>query len=97
MSSLVLARRSDKVRPDISIWSCSSRGRKRLPLSLTCLSAFTADRLLSLLAELSYTREEIAKHDRLKKNYEDPTFEVVSGVFRALSKKKIIGSGTFQR
>lgn len=42
-------------------------------------------------------REEIAKYDRLKKNYEDPTFEVVSGVFRALSKKKIIGSGSFQR
>lgn len=42
-------------------------------------------------------REDIAKYDRLKKHYEDPTFEVVSGVFRALSKKKIIGSGTFQR
>jgi structure-specific recognition protein 1 len=43
------------------------------------------------------TREEVAKYDRLKKNYEDPTFEVVSSVFRALAKKKIIGSGTFQR
>ena len=43
------------------------------------------------------TREEIAKYDRLKKNYEDPTYEVVSGVFRALSKKKIIGAGNFQR
>ncbi len=42
-------------------------------------------------------REEIAKYDRLKKNYEDPTYEVVSGVFRALSKKKIIGAGSFQR
>jgi structure-specific recognition protein 1 len=42
-------------------------------------------------------REDIAKYDRLKKNYEDPTFEVVSGVFRALAKKKIIGSGSFQR
>ncbi|KAI9573558.1 SSrecog-domain-containing protein [Boletus coccyginus] len=47
-------------------------------------------------AELNMSEEEIAKYDRLKKNYEDPTFEVVSGVFRALSKKKIIGSGTFQ-
>ncbi|KIJ62610.1 hypothetical protein HYDPIDRAFT_30210 [Hydnomerulius pinastri MD-312] len=47
-------------------------------------------------AELNMAEEEIAKYDRLKKNYEDPTFEVVSGVFRALSKKKIIGSGTFQ-
>jgi structure-specific recognition protein 1 len=45
---------------------------------------------------LSY-REEVAKYDRLKKNYEDPTFEVVSGVFRALAKKKIIGAGSFQR
>lgn len=33
----------------------------------------------------------------MKKNYEDPTFEVVSGVFRALAKKKIIGAGSFQR
>ncbi|KAH0832094.1 SSrecog-domain-containing protein [Lanmaoa asiatica] len=47
-------------------------------------------------AELNMSEEEIVKYDRLKKNYEDPTFEVVSGVFRALSKKKIIGSGTFQ-
>jgi structure-specific recognition protein 1 len=47
-------------------------------------------------AELNMAEEEIANYDRLKKNYEDPTFEVVSGVFRALSKKKIIGSGTFQ-
>ncbi|KAI8994226.1 structure-specific recognition protein-domain-containing protein [Trametes punicea] len=41
-------------------------------------------------------REEIAKYDKLKKNYEDPTFEVVSSVFRALSKKKIIATGNFQ-
>jgi structure-specific recognition protein 1 len=41
--------------------------------------------------------EDIEKYDRLKKNYEDPTFEVVSGVFRALAKKKIIGAGSFQR
>ncbi|KIM63383.1 hypothetical protein SCLCIDRAFT_755964 [Scleroderma citrinum Foug A] len=47
-------------------------------------------------AELNMSEDEIAKYDRLKKNYEDPTFEVVSGVFRALSKKKIIGSGSFQ-
>ncbi|KAF8551700.1 SSrecog-domain-containing protein [Imleria badia] len=47
-------------------------------------------------AELNISEEEITKYDRLKKNYEDPTFEVVSGVFRALSKKKIIGAGTFQ-
>ncbi|KIN99582.1 hypothetical protein M404DRAFT_10336 [Pisolithus tinctorius Marx 270] len=47
-------------------------------------------------AELNLSEEEIAKYDKLKKHYEDPTFEVVSGVFRALSKKKIIGSGAFQ-
>lgn len=42
-------------------------------------------------------REEVAKYDRLKKSYDDPTFEVVSGVFRALSGRKIIGAGSFQR
>jgi structure-specific recognition protein 1 len=42
-------------------------------------------------------REEIAKFDRLEKHYEKPTFEVVSSVFRALSKKKIVSAGTFQR
>ncbi|KAG6916314.1 hypothetical protein DXG01_007363 [Tephrocybe rancida] len=49
-----------------------------------------------ITAELNMTEEDIAKYDKLKKNYEDPTFEVVSGVFRGLSKKKIIGSGSFQ-
>jgi len=49
-----------------------------------------------ITAELNMSDEEIAKYDRLKKSYEDPTFEVVSGVFRALSGKKIIGTGTFQ-
>ncbi|KAF8628646.1 hypothetical protein AX15_003778 [Amanita polypyramis BW_CC] len=49
-----------------------------------------------ITAELNMSEEEIAKYDRLKKNYEDPTFEVVSGVFRALARKKIIGSGSFQ-
>ncbi|KAJ7017317.1 structure-specific recognition protein-domain-containing protein [Mycena alexandri] len=49
-----------------------------------------------ITAELNMDDEEVAKYDRLKKNYEDPTFEVVSSVFRALAKKKIIGSGSFQ-
>ncbi|KAF9468632.1 structure-specific recognition protein-domain-containing protein [Collybia nuda] len=49
-----------------------------------------------ITAELNMSEEDIAKYDRLKKNYEDPTFEVVSGVFRALARKKIIGSGSFQ-
>ncbi|KAF8132194.1 structure-specific recognition protein-domain-containing protein [Mycena galopus ATCC 62051] len=49
-----------------------------------------------ITAELNMEEEEVAKYDRLKKNYEDPTFEVVSSVFRALAKKKIIGSGSFQ-
>ncbi|KAJ7758158.1 SSrecog-domain-containing protein [Mycena maculata] len=49
-----------------------------------------------ITAELNMSEEEVAKFDRLKKNYEDPTFEVVSSVFRALAKKKIIGSGSFQ-
>ena len=50
--------------------------------------------------ELSFficIREDIAKYNKLKKNYEDPTYEVVSSVFRALAGKKIIGSGSFQR
>jgi structure-specific recognition protein 1 len=42
-------------------------------------------------------RDEIAKFDRLEKHYEKSTFEVVSSVFRALSKKKIVSAGTFQR
>ena len=42
-------------------------------------------------------REEIAKYDRLKKNYEEATFEVVSSVFRGLSRRKIISAGNFQR
>ncbi|KAL0961006.1 hypothetical protein HGRIS_005999 [Hohenbuehelia grisea] len=49
-----------------------------------------------MTAELNMTEEEVAKYDRLKKNYEDPTYEVVSGVFRALAKKKIISAGNFQ-
>lgn len=49
-----------------------------------------------ITAELNMSEEEVAKHDKLKKNYEDPTFEVVSSVFRALSSKKIIGTGSFQ-
>lgn len=49
-----------------------------------------------ITAELNMSEEEIATYDRLKKHYEDPTFEVVSSVFRALSKKKIISAGSFQ-
>ncbi|ETW81622.1 hypothetical protein HETIRDRAFT_475056 [Heterobasidion irregulare TC 32-1] len=49
-----------------------------------------------ITAELNMKDEEIAKHDRLKKHYEDPTFEVVSSVFRGLSEKKIISAGSFQ-
>ncbi|KAJ2912135.1 hypothetical protein MD484_g8279, partial [Candolleomyces efflorescens] len=49
-----------------------------------------------ITAELNMSEEDIAKYDKLKKNYEDPTYEVISTVFRALSKKKIIGAGSFQ-
>jgi hypothetical protein len=55
----------------------------------------SADVSASILTSLP--SEDIEKYDRLKKNYEDPTFEVVSGVFRALAKKKIIGAGSFLR
>ncbi|KAJ3838083.1 structure-specific recognition protein-domain-containing protein [Lentinula raphanica] len=47
-------------------------------------------------AELNMTDEEIAEYDKLHKNYECPTYEVVSSLFRALAQKKIIGSGSFQ-
>ncbi|EKM51652.1 uncharacterized protein PHACADRAFT_177070 [Phanerochaete carnosa HHB-10118-sp] len=47
-------------------------------------------------AELNMPEEEVEKYDRLKKSYDEPTFEVVSGVFRALSGRKIIGAGSFQ-
>jgi structure-specific recognition protein 1 len=49
-----------------------------------------------ITAELNMTEEDLEKYDKLKKNYEDPTYEVVSSVFRALSRKKIIGAGSFQ-
>ncbi|TCD61214.1 FACT complex subunit [Steccherinum ochraceum] len=49
-----------------------------------------------ITAELNMSEDEIAKYDKLQKSYEAPTFEVVSGVFRALSAKKIIGAGSFQ-
>ena len=42
-------------------------------------------------------REEIAKFEWLEKHYEKPTFEVVSSVFRMLSRKKITSAGSFQR
>ena len=54
-------------------------------------------RLGFVLTNTMAIREEIAKLDRLEKHYEKPTFEVVSGVFRALSKKKIVSAGGFQR
>lgn len=41
--------------------------------------------------------EEIEKYEKLQKHYETMAFEVVSSIFRALSHKKIIGSGSFQR
>ena len=44
-----------------------------------------------------WPREEIAKYEKLQKHYESLTFEVVSSVFRALSKNKITGSGSFNR
>ncbi|KAG6813589.1 hypothetical protein H0H92_009633 [Tricholoma furcatifolium] len=56
---------------------------------------FTRDE--EITAELNMSEEDIAKYDgKLKKNYEEHTFEVVSGVFRGLSGKKVIGSGSFQ-
>ncbi|KAF8918903.1 hypothetical protein CPB85DRAFT_1279281 [Mucidula mucida] len=48
-----------------------------------------------ITAELNMDEEELAKYDKLKKNYEDPTFEVVSGVFRGLSGKKSLVLVTF--
>lgn len=49
-----------------------------------------------ITAELNISEEDIAKYDKLKKNYEDPTYEVISSVFRGLSGKKILGAGSYQ-
>ena len=56
--------------------------------------------MISALFELMINvvlREEIAKFERLEKHYEKPMFEVVSSVFRALSRKKNTSAGSFQR
>jgi structure-specific recognition protein 1 len=55
------------------------------------------DREEEITAELNMDDEEVAKYDKLQKHYESLTFEVVSSVFRGLSRNKIIGSGSFQR
>ncbi|KAF7314513.1 FACT complex subunit POB3 [Mycena kentingensis (nom. inval.)] len=50
-----------------------------------------------MTAELNLTDEELEKYENLEKSYDDKqTFNVVSAIFRALSKKKIIGAGKFQ-
>ncbi|KAI5121084.1 hypothetical protein M0805_008597 [Coniferiporia weirii] len=54
------------------------------------------DREEEISAELNMEEEEVAKYEKLQKHYESSTFEVVSSVFRALSKNKIVGSGSFQ-
>ncbi len=41
--------------------------------------------------------EDVAKYDRLTKSFEDPAFDVVSSLFRALSGKKITDARSFQR
>ena len=55
------------------------------------------DREEEISAELNMSEEQIATYEKLQKHYESTTFEVVSSVFRALSGKKIVGSGSFQR
>lgn len=59
-----------------------------------CVMLFLFLRDASSLTENS---DEIAEYDKLHKNYECPTYEVVSSLFRALAQKKIIGAGSFQR
>ncbi|KIY46742.1 SSrecog-domain-containing protein [Fistulina hepatica ATCC 64428] len=54
---------------------------------------FTRDEEIS--AELNLSEQELEKYERLDKNYEGPTFEVMSSVFRGLTGKKIIGTGSF--
>ena len=49
------------------------------------------------MPKLCSRREKVATYDRMKKHYEGPTFEIVSGIFRALSKKKIVRAGSFER
>ncbi|KIY65749.1 SSrecog-domain-containing protein [Cylindrobasidium torrendii FP15055 ss-10] len=47
-----------------------------------------------ITAELNLTDEELSTYDKLNKNYEAPTYEVVSSVFRGLTRNKIIHAGT---
>ncbi|KAF8182350.1 chromatin binding protein [Pholiota molesta] len=43
-----------------------------------------------ITAELNLSEEDLAKYEKLKKNYEAPTYEVVSSVFRGLANKKLL-------
>ncbi|EJC97814.1 SSrecog-domain-containing protein [Fomitiporia mediterranea MF3/22] len=54
------------------------------------------DREEEIRAELNIEEfVELAKYEKLQKHYEASSFEVISSIFRALSKNKIIGSGSF--
>ena len=57
---------------------------------------YSATSALSDLIMNVALREEIAKPEQLQRRYEKPTFEVVSSVFRTLS-KKIASADSFQR
>ncbi|KAF8658428.1 hypothetical protein AX16_001979 [Volvariella volvacea WC 439] len=48
-----------------------------------------------ITAKLNLKVEEIKTYDKLQESYEAPTYEAVSSIFRALSRKKIIDSGSF--
>ncbi|KAF8799493.1 hypothetical protein BYT27DRAFT_7120458, partial [Phlegmacium glaucopus] len=49
------------------------------------------------IVNLIYFSEDIAKYDKSKKNYKDPTYEFVSSNVRALAGNKIFGSASFPR
>ncbi|KAL5501768.1 POB3 [Sanghuangporus vaninii] len=53
------------------------------------------DREEEIKAELNIDDEELVKYEKLQKSYESSSFEVVSSIFRSLSRNKIIGSGSY--
>ncbi|KAL5524359.1 POB3 [Sanghuangporus sanghuang] len=53
------------------------------------------DREEEIKAELNIDDEELEKYEKLQKSYESSSFEVVSSIFRSLSRNKIIGSGSY--
>ncbi|PPQ70850.1 LOW QUALITY PROTEIN: hypothetical protein CVT25_003950 [Psilocybe cyanescens] len=93
MARLFLLQKDDQ--QVLFILGLSTPIRQGQTLSQYLVMQFTREK--EITAELNMSEEDLAKYDgKLKKNYEDPTYVIVSSVFRALAGKKIIGSASFQ-